>query len=69
MRMNVKYKYLIVIKNVLILSGDFIVFVMRVFILVVLISVLKVYVFFLLIFLFYDFDKCKYYIYICFLRI
>lgn len=65
MRMNVKYKYLIVIKNVLILSGDFIVFVMRVFILVVLISVLKVYVFFL----FYDFDKCKYYIYICFLRI
>lgn len=69
MRMNVKYKYLIVIKNVLILSGDFIVFVMRVFILVVLISVLKVFVFFLLIFLFYDFDKCKYYIYICFLRI
>lgn len=49
MRMNVKYKYLIVIKNVLILSGDFIVFVMRVFILVVLISVLKVYVFFLFI--------------------
>lgn len=42
MRMNVKYKYLTVIKNVSTLSGDSTVFVMRVSILVVPTSASKV---------------------------
>lgn len=65
MRMNVKYKYLTVIKNVSTLSGDSTVFVMRVSILVVPTSASKVHA----VSLSHDFDKCKHYIYICSLRI
>lgn len=67
MRMNVKYKYLTVIKNVSTLSGDSTVFVMRVSILVVPTSASKVHA--LSVSLSHDFDKCKHYIYICSLRI
>lgn len=67
MRMNVKYKYLTVIKNVSTLSGDSTVFVMRVSILVVPTSASKVHA--LSLSLSHDFDKCKHYIYICSLRI
>lgn len=69
MRMNVKYKYLTVIKNVSTLSGDSTVFVMRVSILVVPTSASKVHALSLSISLSHDFDKCKHYIYICSLRI
>lgn len=69
MRMNVKYKYLTVIKNVSTLSGDSTVFVMRVSILVVPTSASKVHALSLSLCLMILINANTIYIYICSLRI